>query len=126
MEVGAGYRQLSKSKSVQVAQVWAHLARNTNMRIATTAQPGELAVMTTLNGISDNLVCSSQSNDGKTTTVTGIQVGNLKAKRLSAIPWYTDIHCSRLPPLTRPDSKSWSSATGSMARLQSLELKKSI
>ncbi|KAF7533503.1 hypothetical protein G7054_g7003 [Neopestalotiopsis clavispora] len=56
MEVGAGYRQLT--------------------------QPGELAVMTTLNGISDNLVCSCQSNDGKTTTVTGIQVGNLKVKKI--------------------------------------------
>lgn len=30
--------------------------------------------MTQLVGISDNLVCSSQSNDGKTTTVTGVQV----------------------------------------------------
>lgn len=34
MEVGAGYRQLSKSKFIQVAPVWAQFARNTNARIA--------------------------------------------------------------------------------------------
>lgn len=30
--------------------------------------------MTQLVGIADNLICSSRSNDEKTTTVTGIQV----------------------------------------------------
>ncbi|ETS75093.1 hypothetical protein PFICI_13577 [Pestalotiopsis fici W106-1] len=55
MQVGAGYRQLT--------------------------QPGELAVMTALVGISDNLVCSSQSNDGKTTTVTGIQTSTIDPAR---------------------------------------------
>ncbi|KAI1759067.1 hypothetical protein GGR53DRAFT_180028 [Hypoxylon sp. FL1150] len=55
MQVGAGYRQLT--------------------------QPGELQVMTQLVGIADNLICSSQSNDGKTTTVTGLQTSNIEPPR---------------------------------------------
>ncbi|KAI2628487.1 hypothetical protein GGR54DRAFT_346261 [Hypoxylon sp. NC1633] len=55
MEIGAGYRQLT--------------------------QPGELQVMKQLVGIAENLVCSSQSNDGKTTTVTGVQTSNIEPPR---------------------------------------------
>ncbi|KAI1769761.1 hypothetical protein F4818DRAFT_315427 [Hypoxylon cercidicola] len=55
MQIGAGYRQLT--------------------------QPGELQVMAQLVGIADNLVCSSQSNDGKTTTVAGVQTSNIEPPR---------------------------------------------
>ncbi|XXH00636.1 60S ribosomal protein L38 [Hypoxylon texense] len=59
MQIGAGYRQLT--------------------------QPGELQVMTQLIGLSDNLVCSSQSNDGKTTTVTGIQTSSIDPPRQQVV-----------------------------------------
>jgi hypothetical protein len=48
MQVGADYRQLT--------------------------QPGEQAVMNQISGTSDNLICSSQTNAGVTTTVTGLEV----------------------------------------------------
>ncbi|KAK6220588.1 hypothetical protein LQW54_002033 [Pestalotiopsis sp. IQ-011] len=55
MQIGAGYRQLT--------------------------QPGESQVMTQLVGIADNLICSSQSNDEKTTTVTGTQNSTIEPAR---------------------------------------------
>ncbi|KAL9615988.1 MAG: hypothetical protein Q9160_009087 [Pyrenula sp. 1 TL-2023] len=55
MQIGAGYRQLT--------------------------QPGEQAVMKQLVGAYDNLVCSSQSNDGKTTTVTGLETSGIDPPR---------------------------------------------
>lgn len=69
--------------------------------------------MTQLVGIADNLICSSQSNDEKTTTVTGIQVRGVKKSSLDRL---THIVLSRILLLNQPGSKLWSNATGLTAR----------
>ncbi|KAL9107864.1 MAG: hypothetical protein Q9227_007282 [Pyrenula ochraceoflavens] len=74
MQVGAGYRQLSKA-TTNLPAFWR--SGELILTRTSTAQPGEQQVMKQLVGIEDNLVCSSQSNDGKTTTVTGVQTSDI-------------------------------------------------